>query len=175
VFCVAKPYAPRAPGSLFLVRLTASSLPRLVRGARCRQLLLRGAKNSRSYVFDRVGARACSNAIVCNKMACLLASVLHTLSYASQTCRTNRRLLFQCSVATRKRRPLRLYGQEGVSKEVSEVSEVRRCHVVDLRPLELLFLRHCAEAVEIDLRGNRVEGEKLRREMTRGTTMTTIM
>ena len=106
--------------------------------------------------------------------ACLLL-VSYNASYASQTCRTNRRLLFQCLVATRKRRPLRLYGQEGVSKEVSEVSEVRRCHVVDLRPLELLFLRHRAEAVEIDLRGNRVEGEKLRREMTRGTTMTTIM
>ena len=60
-------------------------------------------------------------------------------------------------------------------KEEPGVSEVRRCHVVDLRPLELLFLRHRAEAVEIDLRGNRVEGEKLRREMTRGTTMTTIM
>ena len=155
-------------GSLFWFA-SQQALCRLVRGARCRQLLLRGAKLSRSWLIGRVGARSCSNLLVC---ACLLLVSTYA-SYAlplatspstvtsAEPCRTNR---------------LRLYEQGGgVSKEVSEVSEVRRCHVVDLRPLELLFLRHRAEAVEIDLRGNRVEGEKLRREMTRGTTMTTIM
>ena len=68
--------------AVFFWFASQQALCRLVRGACCRQLLLRGAKHSRSRLIGRVGARACNTLLVL-PLACLLLVSTYA-SYALQ-------------------------------------------------------------------------------------------